>query len=159
LKVPLWYTKRFVRKGRLKEAASNLYAAMHRLDTEGIRYDCCRTISDFELGKSWQIRTPQQKNKKKNELRLTIWQSNKSSFIVFLLGIIATRLKSDLEILPIHPVYFFVFALSIFIRARISSILPWNHLGSIIWGTNCICYPVYCFFILKRKFSIENRVR
>jgi hypothetical protein len=28
-------------------------------------------------------------------------------------------------------------------------------LGSIIWGTNCICYSCLLFFILKRKFSIE----
>jgi hypothetical protein len=75
--------------------------------------------------------------------------------LFFLLGIIATRLKSDLEILPIHQVYFFVFALSIGFRAGRISAQSFYHgiIWAVLWGTNCICYSFIVFL-----FSSESLV-
>jgi hypothetical protein len=78
--------------------------------------------------------------------------------LFFLLGIIATRLKSDLEI-PQNTSKF----ISLYLLLSIGFKEDKNHtvtlqwiLVCVIWVTIATLIPIYCFFILKLKFSIEN---
>jgi hypothetical protein len=67
-------------------------------------------------------------------------------------------LKSDLEI-PANTSKFISLYLLLSIGFK-GGQLAHSHftmeLGSIIWVLIASVIPVYCFFILKRKFSIEN---
>jgi len=83
------------------------------------------------------------------------------ALLFFLLGIIATRLKSDLEI-PNNTSKFISLYLLFSIGFKGGQELAHSHftidiLWSVLFGiTIAILIPLYCFFILKRKFSIEN---
>lgn len=83
------------------------------------------------------------------------------ALLFFLLGIIATRLKSDLEIPPNSSKFISLYLL-FSIGFKGGQELAHSHFDleiiySAIFGVLiAIIIPVYCFFILKRKFSIEN---
>jgi hypothetical protein len=83
------------------------------------------------------------------------------ALLFFLLGIIATRLKSDLEI-PANTSKFISLYLLLSIGFKGGQELAHSHFTmEIIWAVLfgvliASVIPVYCFFILKRKFSIEN---
>jgi hypothetical protein len=83
------------------------------------------------------------------------------ALLFFLLGIIATRLKSDLEI-PANTSKFISLYLLLSIGFKGGQELAHSHFTmEIIWAVLfgvliASIIPVYCFFILKRKFSIEN---
>jgi hypothetical protein len=83
------------------------------------------------------------------------------ALLFFLLGIIATRLKSDLEI-PQNTSKFISLYLLLSIGFKGGQELAHSHftmdiIWSILFGvTIATLIPIYCFFILKLKFSIEN---
>jgi hypothetical protein len=83
------------------------------------------------------------------------------ALLFFLLGIIATRLKSDLEI-PTNTSKFISLYLLLSIGFKGGQELAHSHFTmEIIWAVLfgvliASVIPLYCFFILKRKFSIEN---
>lgn len=83
------------------------------------------------------------------------------ALLFFLLGIIATRLNSDLEIPPNSSKFISLYLL-FSIGFKGGQELAHSHFDleiiySAIFGVFiAIIIPVYCFFILKRKFSIEN---
>lgn len=83
------------------------------------------------------------------------------ALLFFLLGITATRLKSDLEIPPNSSKFISLYLL-FSIGFKGGQELAHSHFDleiiySAIFGVFiAIIIPVYCFFILKRKFSIEN---
>ena len=83
------------------------------------------------------------------------------ALLFFLLGIIATRLKSDLEI-PANTSKFISLYLLFSIGFKGGQELAHSHftidiLWSVLFGVSiAIVIPLYCFFILKRKFSVEN---
>ncbi|MGK0296248.1 MAG: hypothetical protein ACI884_002425 [Ulvibacter sp.] len=83
------------------------------------------------------------------------------ALLFFLLGIIATRLKSDLEI-PANTSKFISLYLLLSIGFKGGQELAHSHFTmEIIWAVLfgvliASVIPLYCFFILKRKFSIEN---
>ncbi len=83
------------------------------------------------------------------------------ALLFFLLGIIATRLKSDLEIPPNSSKFISLYLL-FSIGFKGGQELAHSHFSfEIIWSVLfgvfiAIVIPIYCFFILKRKFSIEN---
>jgi hypothetical protein len=77
------------------------------------------------------------------------------------LGIIATQLKSDLKI-PNNTSKFISLYLLFSIGFKGGQELAHSHFNyEIIWSILfgiliAVIIPIYCFFILKRKFSIEN---
>ncbi len=83
------------------------------------------------------------------------------ALLFFLLGIIATRLKSDLEI-PNNTSKFISLYLLFSIGFKGGQELAHSDFNmEIIWavlfgGFIAVIIPIYCFYILKRKFSIEN---
>ncbi|NBU80630.1 MAG: sodium-dependent bicarbonate transport family permease [Flavobacteriaceae bacterium] len=83
------------------------------------------------------------------------------ALLFFLLGVIATRLKSDLEI-PNNTSKFISLYLLFSIGFKGGQELAHSHftldiLWSVIFGMSvAVIIPLYCFFILKKKFSIEN---
>ncbi len=83
------------------------------------------------------------------------------ALLFFLLGIIAARLKSDLEI-PANSSKFISLYLLFSIGFKGGQELAHSHftldiVWSVIFGiVIALCIPFYCFFLLKRKFSIEN---
>ena len=83
------------------------------------------------------------------------------ALLFFILGIVATRLKSDLEI-PNNTSKFISIYLLFSIGFKGGQELAHSQFNfEIIWSilfgvTVAIVIPIYCFFILKRKFSIEN---
>ena len=83
------------------------------------------------------------------------------ALLFFLLGIIATRLKSDLEI-PANTSKFISLYLLFSIGFKGGQELAHSHftidiIWSVLFGVSIATIsPIYCFFILKRKFSTEN---
>jgi hypothetical protein len=83
------------------------------------------------------------------------------ALLFFLLGILATRLKSDLEI-PSNTSKFISIYLLFSIGFKGGQELAHSHftidiLWSVFFGLSiATTIPLYCFFILKRKFSVEN---
>lgn len=83
------------------------------------------------------------------------------ALLFFILGIIATRLKSDLQIPPNSSKFISLYLL-FSIGFKGGQELAHSHFNlEIIWSVLfgiliSIVIPFYCFFILKRKFSIEN---
>ena len=83
------------------------------------------------------------------------------ALLFFLLGIIATRLKSDLEI-PNNTSKFISLYLLFSIGFKGGQELAHSHfymeiIWSVVFGVLiAMIIPTYCFFILKRKFNIEN---
>ncbi len=83
------------------------------------------------------------------------------ALLFFILGILATRLKSDLEI-PNNTSKFISLYLLFSIGFKGGQELAHSHFNlEIIWSILfgvfvAVIIPIYCFFILKRKFSIEN---
>jgi hypothetical protein len=83
------------------------------------------------------------------------------ALLFFLLGIIATRLKSDLEIPPNSSKFISLYLL-FSIGFKGGQELAHSHFDlEIIWSALfgifiAVIIPTYCFFILKRRFSIEN---
>jgi hypothetical protein len=83
------------------------------------------------------------------------------ALLFFLLGIIATRLKSDIEI-PNNTSKFISLYLLFSIGFKGGQELAHSDfhveiIWSILFGVLiAIIIPSYCFFILKRKFNIEN---
>ncbi|WP_309613736.1 sodium-dependent bicarbonate transport family permease [Flavobacterium sp.] len=94
-------------------------------------------------------------------LNLLLDNLTNPALLFFLLGVIATRLKSDLEI-PANTSKFISLYLLFSIGFKGGQELAHSHftsdiLWSIIFGiVIAVIIPLYCFFILKRKFSIEN---
>jgi len=92
---------------------------------------------------------------------LLLDNSTNPALLFFLLGIIATRLKSDLEIPPNSSKFISLYLL-FSIGFKGGQELAHSHFDleiiySAIFGVFiAIIIPVYCFFILKRRFSIEN---
>lgn len=83
------------------------------------------------------------------------------ALLFFLLGIIATRLKSDLEI-PNNTSKFISLYLLFSIGFKGGQELAHSNfhleiIWSVIFGILiALIIPIYCFFILKHKFDIEN---
>jgi len=83
------------------------------------------------------------------------------ALLFFILGIVATRLKSDLEI-PNNTSKFISLYLLFSIGFKGGQELAHSHFNlEIIWSILfgvlvAVVIPIYCFFILKRKFSVEN---
>lgn len=83
------------------------------------------------------------------------------ALLFFLLGIIATRLKSDLEI-PNNTSKFISLYLLFSIGFKGGQELSHSDFDlEIIWSVIfgiiiAVIIPIYCFFILKLKFNIEN---
>ena len=83
------------------------------------------------------------------------------ALLFFLLGIIAARLKSDLEI-PANSSKFISLYLLFSIGFKGGQELAHSHftidiVWSVIFGiVIALCIPFYCFFLLKRRFSIDN---
>jgi len=83
------------------------------------------------------------------------------ALLFFLLGIIAARLKSDLEIPPNTSKFISLYLLfSIGFKGG-QELAHSDFNMEIIWAVLfgvliAVVIPVYCFFILKRKFSIQN---
>lgn len=83
------------------------------------------------------------------------------ALLFFILGILATRLKSDLEI-PNNTSKFISLYLLFSIGFKGGQELAHSHFNlEIVWSILfgifvAVIIPIYCFFILKRKFSIEN---
>ena len=83
------------------------------------------------------------------------------AFLFFILGIIAVKLKSDLEI-PSNSSKFISLYLLFSIGFKGGQELSHSHftmemIWSILFGVAIACViPLYTFFILKRKLSIEN---
>jgi len=83
------------------------------------------------------------------------------ALLFFLLGVLATRLKSDLAI-PANSSKFISLYLLFSIGFKGGQELAHSHFtGDILWSVVfgigvAVIIPLYCFFILKRKFSIEN---
>ena len=83
------------------------------------------------------------------------------ALLFFILGIVAARLKSDLEI-PQNTSKFISLYLLFSIGFKGGQELAHSHFDmEIIWSALfgvfvAILIPIYCFFILKQKFSIEN---
>jgi hypothetical protein len=94
-------------------------------------------------------------------LNLLLENLTNPALLFFLLGIIATRLKSDLEI-PNNTSKFISIYLLFSIGFKGGQELAHSHftidiLWSVIFGmTIAVVIPFYCFFILIKKFSIEN---
>ena len=94
-------------------------------------------------------------------LNLLLDNLTNPALLFFLLGVIATRLKSDLEI-PNNTSKFISIYLLFSIGFKGGQELAHSHftidiLWSVIFGMSiAVAIPLYCFFILKRKFSIEN---
>ena len=94
-------------------------------------------------------------------LNLLLDNLTNPALLFFLLGIIATRLKSDLEI-PDNTSKFISLYLLFSIGFKGGQELAHSHfkleiVWSVIFGISvAILIPLYCFFILKRKFSVEN---
>lgn len=83
------------------------------------------------------------------------------ALLFFILGIVAARLKSDLEIPP-NTSKFISLYLLFSIGFKGGQELAHSHFDmEIIWSALfgvliAVVIPVYSFFLLKRKFSIEN---
>lgn len=83
------------------------------------------------------------------------------ALLFFVLGIIAARLKSDLEI-PANSSKFISLYLLFAIGFKGGQELAHSHLSmeilwSVLLGMAVACFiPLYTFFLLKRKLSIEN---
>lgn len=83
------------------------------------------------------------------------------ALLFFLLGIIAARLKSDLEI-PSNSSKFISLYLLFSIGFKGGQELAHSHftldiVWSVIFGiVIALSIPFYCFFLLKKRFSIEN---
>ena len=83
------------------------------------------------------------------------------ALLFFLLGIIAARLKSDLEI-PANSSKFISLYLLFSIGFKGGQELAHSNftldiVWSVIFGiVIALCIPFYCFFLLKRRFSIDN---
>jgi hypothetical protein len=94
-------------------------------------------------------------------LELLLDNLTNPALLFFLLGIIATRLKSDLEIPPNSSKFISLYLLfSIGFKGG-QELAHSNFNLEIIWSVLfgvliAFVIPIYCFFILKRKFSIEN---
>jgi len=94
-------------------------------------------------------------------LNLLIDNLTNPALLFFLLGIIAARLKSDLEI-PSNSSKFISLYLLFSIGFKGGQELAHSHFSlDIVWSVIfgiliALCIPLYCFFLLKRKFSIEN---
>jgi hypothetical protein len=94
-------------------------------------------------------------------LDLLIENITNPALLFFLLGIIAVYLKSDLEI-PNNTSKFISLYLLFSIGFKGGQELAHSHFSvDIIWSvlfgiTISVLIPLYTFFILKRKFSIEN---
>ena len=83
------------------------------------------------------------------------------ALLFFLLGIIAVQLKSDLEIPPSTSKFislYLLFSIGFKGGQELShSSYSLTILWSVLFGIALsICIPMYTFFILKRKLSIEN---
>ncbi len=83
------------------------------------------------------------------------------ALLFFLLGIIASQLKSDLEIPPNSSKFISLYLLfSIGFKGGqelAHSVFNLEIIWSVFFGILiAILIPIYCFFILKRKFDIEN---
>ena len=95
------------------------------------------------------------------DLKLLFDNLTNPALLFFLLGILATRLKSDLAI-PQNSSKFISLYLLFSIGFKGGQELAHSHftidiLWSVVFGIAvALLIPVYCFFILKRKFSIEN---
>lgn len=83
------------------------------------------------------------------------------ALLFFILGLIAVQLKSDLEIPPGTSKFISLYLL-FSIGFKGGQELAHSHLGlevlwSVLLGVLAACFiPLYTFFILKRKLSIEN---
>jgi hypothetical protein len=94
-------------------------------------------------------------------LNLLLDNLTNPALLFFILGILATRLKSDLEI-PNNTSKFISLYLLFSIGFKGGQELAHSHFNlEIIWSILfgvlvAVIIPIYCFFILKRKFSIEN---
>lgn len=94
-------------------------------------------------------------------LNLLLDNLTNPALLFFLLGIIATRLKSDLEIPPNSSKFISLYLLfSIGFKGGqelAHSSFNMEIIWSVIFGILiAVCIPFYCFFIAKKKFSVEN---
>jgi hypothetical protein len=83
------------------------------------------------------------------------------AFLFFLLGILAVRIKSDLEIPQNSSKFislYLLFAIGFKGGQELAhSTFSLSIISSVIFGILVACViPLYTFFILKRKFSVEN---
>ncbi|WP_378179196.1 sodium-dependent bicarbonate transport family permease [Aquimarina sp. SS2-1] len=95
------------------------------------------------------------------DLHLLIDNLTNPALLFFFLGIIAVRLKSDLEI-PVNSSKFISLYLLLSIGFKGGQELSHSELTlEIVWSlvfgvVLALVVPIYTFFILRRKYSIEN---
>ncbi len=95
------------------------------------------------------------------EISLLIDNLSNPALLFFFLGVIATRLKSDLEI-PLNTSKFISLYLLLAIGFKGGQELAHSELNaSILWQIIfgvllSVIVPLYTFFILRKKFSIQN---
>ena len=94
-------------------------------------------------------------------LDLLIQNLTNPALLFFVLGILAVKFKSDLEIPPNSSKFISLYLLfSIGFKGGqelVHSELNLSILWALIFGVVVACIiPLYTFFILKRKLSIEN---
>lgn len=95
------------------------------------------------------------------DLHLLIDNLTNPALLFFFLGILAVQLKSDLEIPPSSSKFislYLIFSIGFKGGLELShSKLDMEILWSLIFGiAMALLVPVYTFFILKRKFNVEN---
>jgi hypothetical protein len=94
-------------------------------------------------------------------LNLLIENLTNPALLFFVLGIVAVRLKSDLQV-PENSSKFISFYLLFSIGFKGGQELAHSEINmEMIWVilfalSTSIIIPIYCFYILKRKLSIEN---
>lgn len=95
------------------------------------------------------------------DINLLLDNLTNPALLFFLLGMIAARLKSDLEI-PSNSSKFISLYLLFSIGFKGGQELAHSHFTlDIVWSVVfgiviALCIPLYCFFLLKKRFSIEN---
>lgn len=95
------------------------------------------------------------------DLHLLIDNLTNPALLFFFLGILAVQLKSDLEIPPSSSKFislYLIFSIGFKGGLELShSKLDMEILWSLLFGiAMALLVPVYTFFILKRKFNVEN---
>jgi len=95
------------------------------------------------------------------DLHLFIDNLTNPALLFFFLGIIAVQLKSDLEIPPNSSKFISLYLLfSIGFKGGLElshSDLNFEILWSLVFGiVLAVTVPIYAYFILRRKFSVEN---
>ncbi|WP_420387060.1 sodium-dependent bicarbonate transport family permease [Roseivirga sp.] len=94
-------------------------------------------------------------------LELLIENLTNPALLFFILGVLSVQFKSDLEIPPTSSKFISLYLLfSIGFKGGqelAHSAISMEIISSVVFAIfMAVCIPIYCFFILKRKLSVEN---